>query len=196
MDFDEKSRSEEPGYSTKNRYPADLHFGLEMYKLLNSYGMYPCMASDDDVWRYIQIKVVPDLITRRWPASSENKRINDERMWSNPRRIWLKTIWWYVYLSLQDNSLEETENILKNNTSDDISQLVERSGNGYHTELYRTIMKVYGSTPHQNSNLLRRVLKLNIVRCATVIPELYDGGISAYVYGLFDYCRDNNEHST
>lgn len=188
-----ESRKNVEGFSAKNRYPADLYFAVRLYSLLNEKGMRPCDASDDDIWRYLQIRAVPDLINARWKPTDGEKRINDERMWEHPRRIWLKILWWYVHLSLQDGSLEKTEDVLKNNGSDDISQLVERAGNGYRLELYRTIMKKYGETPHQGSLLLRRVLKLNIVRCATIEPQLNPGGIEAYVTELFQYCRDNNE---
>ncbi len=193
VDLNTESKKNVKDYSAKNRYPADLFFGIHLYKLLNDCGMRPCDASDDDIWRYLQVKVVPDLINDRWKPNNEEKRINNERMWEHSRRIWLKILWWYIELSLQNNSLEDTEKILKNNSSDDISQLIERAGNGYRIGLYRAIMKQYGETPHQGSTLLRRVLKLNIVRCATVEPQLSSEKTEEYVAELFEYCRDNDE---
>jgi len=172
-------------------YASDLYFGLRMYDYLtNSLGMQPCDASDDDIWRYIQIEVVPDFVMSRWAPQDASKRVNNERFWENPRRIWLKTLWWYVHLSLQEGSVEKTGEVLKNNSSDDISQLVERSGGGYRVELYREIMKRYGSTADHNNKLLRKVLKLNVINCSTSEPLLSEDGVNNYVEGLFRYCEE------
>jgi len=104
--------------------------------------------------------------------------------------MWLKTLWWYVHLSLQNDSVEETKDILSSNSSDDISQLVERSGGGYRIELYRAIMKRYGMTADHSGHLLRRVLKLNLVKCEAIEPLLLGKNIDEYVEDLFRYFGD------
>lgn len=167
-------------------YLSDLNFGLNLYSFMNEkMGMTSSIASDDDVWRYIQMDVLPDLIFKRW-SKEQSDRINDDRFWKNTRRIWLKVLWWYVHLSLQNDSVEETKLILANNSSDDISQLVERSGSGYRIKLYRMIMLKY-SQSSRSDKLLRKVLKLNVIRCATVEPLLIESEIEAYVDSLFKY---------
>ena len=166
-------------------YPADLDFATGLYGLFTGYyKMTPAQASDDRIWRFIQMNIVPDLVYFRWKGETP---INDERMWSNPRRMWLKTLWWYVHLSLQE-SLERTKEILSGCGADDISQLVERAGSGYRIELYREIMNRYSKTDHKD-HILRKVLKLNVMMCGTVEPLLYEGGIEGYVDDLFKYFK-------
>lgn len=163
-------------------YQTDLQFALGLYQILtDDYSMTPVDASDDDIWRFIQMVMIPDIIHSRWPGSGD-KRINDDRQWKNPRRIWLKTLWFYIYLSWQ-GSLEETKVILSNNTSNDISQLIERSGSGYRLDLYREIMRQYANVNRRGS--LDQILKLNVAYCGTVEP-LLTGDIEKYVTTLFD----------
>lgn len=133
------------------------------------------------------MKVIPEIIFDRWPADDVGGNINQERFWKNPRRIWLKTLWWYIHLSLQNNSIAETKRILSGNNSDTISQLVERSGVGYRIELYRAIMKRLSISELNDRHLLRKVLKLNVVHCATIEPLLFVSGVDDYVENLFSY---------
>ena len=81
-----------------------------------------------------------------------------------------KTIWWYVHLSWQNN-INETYNILINNTTDTILQLVERPGLGYNVELYRELMKQYNNYEDSSRNLFRTVLKLNTAQMLTTVPQ-------------------------
>ncbi|KUE73068.1 hypothetical protein AUQ37_04200 [Candidatus Methanomethylophilus sp. 1R26] len=167
-------------------YSMDLKLAVDLYRYtVQSMGMTPAIASEDDIWIYIHMKVVPGIMYARWAGS---ERVNAKRCWSIGARLWFKSLWWYIYLSMQNDSLDETYEILKNNGSDDIYQLLDRKGNGYRVELCRSIMRRYGNTPNHGKILLKRVLKLNVLNCATIVPELYDGGLDAYVEMLFNRC--------
>ena len=170
-------------------YSTDLSFALELYRILTEeYGMTAVEASDDGIWRFIQMDLVPSMIYNRWPGNGD-RRINDDRQWKNTRRIWLKTLWFYIHLSWQ-GSLDETRKVLSNNTSNDISQLVERSGSGYRLDLYREIMRQYACSDYHGE--LGRVLKLNVAWCGTVEP-LLSGNLERYVSSLFDNGGNRNE---
>ncbi len=170
-----------------NQYSRNLEFALQLYRItVDEFGMTPAIASDDDVWRYIQMRLVPNLVYRRWNEAS-GKRINDERFWRDSRRMWLKSLWWYVHLSLQNGSIDETRKVLSENNADDISQLLDRPGSGYRVELCRAIMRRYSQCPDHGRHLLRNVLKLNVVRCVTMEPLLVEAGIDEYVNELFRY---------
>lgn len=166
-------------------YEFDLNFAVKLYEVLSiRYGLDPRSASEDGVWRYLSIHVVPDLVEQRWG-------LNENRYWKEARRIWLKTLWWYIYLSWQGD-LDATFKALQSNTTDEIVQLVERSGpSGYRVELCREIMGYYAHIDDQlkkrNSNLFRRVMKLNTARSKVVEPSLCIGGERAYVKELFHY---------
>ena len=171
-------------------YSFDLLFGVRLYELLNnSYNLNLRNASNDGIWRYLSLKVVPDIIYHRWG-------LRPERYWSRGRRTWLKTLWWYVHLSFQGTA-DKTFRVLKNNTADEIVQLVERAGSsGYRVTLYREIMKQYAPIAEkkkESSSLFRKVMKLNTARCKMVEPDLAAGGIEGYVRELFEYFEPTKE---
>lgn len=166
-------------------YRVDLEFGLNVYEFLTKEkNMTPVDAANDDIWRYIQMKIVPDLVMKRWKPKDKN--VNDIRFWKDSRRIWIKSLWWYVHLSYQGN-IDDTRKILINNTTDEISQLVERPGSGYRVNLCRAIMKRYSESPKHHHNLLRNIMKLNTVKCVTLEPLLFESGIDGYTEELFKY---------
>lgn len=169
--------------SNKLDYHFDLLYGLKVYEILNEeIGFVNRVATNDDVWRYLSICVIPDIVHARWG-------LNADHFYKTSRRIWLKTIWWYIDLSWRGNA-EETYEILKGNSTDTILQLVERPGIGYYNELYREIMLQYASLEDSSRNWFRRALKLNTARLITTSPELVDGGIIKYVEELFETTKE------
>lgn len=169
----------------RETYNFDLRFGLKLYRILNErYSMDLRNASDDGVWRYMSIYVIPDIVYLRWGLKAS-------RFWKESRRIWSKTLWWYIYLSWQGD-YEKTFEVLKGNTTDEIVQLVERSGSsGYRVELCRKIIAKYGEIPEEHrtrsEQLFRKVLKLNTARVKVIEPALVPGGEAEYVKELFEY---------
>lgn len=168
-------------------YDFDLTFGLELYELLNrKYHFKLRHASSNEIWRMLQVEIIPDIVFSRWG-------FNDNRFYKANRRLWLKTLWWYIHLSWNNDKIS-TFSILENNTTDTIMQLVERPGLGYNTKLYREIMKKYSenSTDDNDSRyMFRRVLILNTARISTISPELSENGIEGYVDGLYKDVMDD-----
>ena len=80
-------------------------------------------AANDDFWRYLSIKVIPDVVAERWGYE------NESHYWSKPARIWLRSIWWYVHLSWQGD-MQTTAKVLEAScfTTDSILNLEERTG--------------------------------------------------------------------
>lgn len=171
-------------YTNKLDYKFDLLFGLKLYSVLSEEVNFTVrMASNDDIWRYLSIRVIPDIVHARW-------EFNEDHFYKIPRRIWLKTLWWYIHLSWMGNE-KDTYDILKNNSTDTILQLVERPGIGYYIMVYRELMAQYSEYDDTSRNLFRQVLKLNTARLLTTSPELYDGGVTAYVNDLFSSIEGN-----
>lgn len=168
------------------KYFIELKIGLVLYGYLNlKNGFTTLLACDDDTWRYLSVIVMPDLTYWRYPDPKQGDiRINQKRFYSHTRRIWLKTLWWYIHLSWQGNS-EKTFNILKDKGTDAISQLIERTGRGYRISLYRALMKEYSLIPGQFSKIYQRTMALNTARCRTIVPILTSGGETGYVKKLF-----------
>ena len=135
-------------------YNLDLRVGIKLYELLNPINDFSIIqANDDDIWRYISVIVMPDLTFIRYPNLNEDVkvireyipdlsyaigiktekdsvRIKKKRFYSHTRRIWLKTLWWYIHLGWQGNS-KTTYEVLKNNGTNIISHFIERPGRGY-----------------------------------------------------------------
>jgi len=105
-------------------------------------------------------------------------------------------MWWYIHLSWQGTS-EATYEILKNNTTDTISQLVERTGkNGYRVEMTRILMrKHYNVTKEMSAQqrmlLFRKVSKLTTARTKLIEPAFVVGGLESYVKDLYGYFEKN-----
>lgn len=164
-------------------YLYDVSLAVPLYRLLTTkYGMAERHASNDGIWRYISIKVVPDLVLKRWGYK-------DARFWKESRRIWLKALWWYVHLSWQGDSLS-TQKILAANTTDILVQLVERPGpQGYRVSVCREIMKKLAAIPSVKNRavLFRKIMVLNTARLKVVEPALCNEGEEGYVRQLFAY---------
>ena len=162
------------------------------------------MASNDQVWIYLCVNIFPDVVHDRFPgckvkteSGTIEKNINEERFWKTRRRIYLKVIWWYIHLSMQldannDDDLEATLKVLNDNSTDEIVQIVERSGlAGYRVDVYRALMKYYSENRDKYDNtIFRRVMVLNTAKTQIVEPDLIDGGIEVYVKELFEFAKD------
>lgn len=183
VDLFEKTYSDHKVFS-KHEYEIDLDLSIKIYDYFCDLGMTPTDASKDGIWRYIQMKVVPDMIFRRWKLKDGSLR--DDRFWKQSWRLYLKILWWYVHLSYNVN-LDETRAILQNNTSNDISQLVERTGEGYRIEYSREIMRRYGLLPKEKhgKDTLSHILMMNNILCTKIDPELRGESVEEYVDGLF-----------
>ncbi len=168
----------------RSAYLADLDFGLGLYGLLKgTYGMGVRAASSDGVWRCLSVTVVPDLVDRRYGKD------HPDRFWRKGRRIWLRVLWWYIHLSWQGTAAA-TREVLKDNSTDEILQLVDRCGrDGYRVDLCRELMGLYGSLrPEQRrGHLFRRLMVLNTARTQVMEPALTPGGNGGYVEDLCRY---------
>lgn len=166
-------------------YQVDLIFGLALYEVLNEkYGMNIRLAATEGVWRYLSVCVVPDLVEKRYGKD------HPDRFWKKPKRLWLRVLWWYIYLSWQGN-VESTRKVLKDNSTDEILQLVDRCGRGgYRVNLYRELMKEYSehdATERRKKQLFRKMMVLNTARVQVLEPELTPGGNRGYVVSLSEY---------
>ncbi len=202
--------------SNKINYSLDLNVGLKLYEFLNpDSGFNIIMANDDDIWRYISVKVMPDLTFIRYPNNLEDEevikeyipnlsysngikpekgsiRLKKKRFYSHTRRIWLKTLWWYIHLGWQGD-YDKTYNVLKDNGSNIISHFIERPGRGYRESLFRLMLYAYSQLPERNDSIFRAAAKLNLAKCISVEPALTNGGEKVYSQSLFKevYAKEN-----
>lgn len=195
-DLQEFAGNVSEGNINKSDYYTDVHMGLHLYDYLwKQKGFTMRVAANDNFWRYMSIKVVPDIVAERWGYD------NESHYWSKPSRIWLRQIWWYVHLSWQGN-IKSTEQILEsgNFSTDTILNLEERTGrNGTYIDVYRMIMYFYGNLPastidefnkrirknDKHATLFRTIMKLNTAKSVVIDPALYLGGTIEYVKSLY-----------
>lgn len=174
-------------------YATDLNVGFCLYQKLNAEnGFTNVKANDDDIWRYLSCKVFPDITYIRYPSPKAGDiRLNSKRFYSHTRRIWLKTLWWFIHLSWQ-GTVASTYKVLKNCGTNLISQLIERPGKGYRLELFREIMKQY-STQKPSQAFFKSMQKQNLVNCKTIEPALTEQAEKGYVESLILQVRVGDE---
>jgi hypothetical protein len=175
-------------YKEKGGYEVDVRIGLCLYEELSKKnGFTNVLANDDDIWRYLSCIVFPDITNLRYPPSktdiNEGHRLNTKRFYLHTRRIWLKTLWWYIHLSWQGTE-NSTYKVLKDYGTDTISDFIERPGKGYRLALYRSLMKEYSKVDTKSANLFNRIQKQNLVNCRNVEPALTEGAELGYVKRL------------
>lgn len=175
----------------KENYDLDLNFALKLYEYFSSIPEFDeTIASNYDFWRYVCIKVVPDIIYKRhgWV---------DAYFYEKNVRMYIPTMWWYIHLCYQGD-IEKTYEILKGFNTDYIMQLVERPGrDGMYLNISRAIMKKLSSLPKKIQNqkingvlLYRRVLIQNTAK-ANNYNLVIEGKENDYVEELFSSCGVN-----
>lgn len=156
----------------------DVKVGLVLYRVLADAGMDVRTAADDGWWRFLSIRVLPDLVKSRWDG------VPPERFWKGRSRIWLRAMWWTVHLTWQ-GSEESTRKVLESVTTDTIVQLVERPGKGgFRVDLTRLIFEMRRlHKPSQDQ--FRAIMKLNTAQIVLKEPAFSEGGLRGYVSALF-----------
>ena len=101
-------------------YKIDYIFGIKLYVLLkNKYDFNEYLAENDEIWRYIQLMVCPKLVFYRYGN-------NEDRFYKKSRRIWLKTIWWYVFLAWRKDEQETQKMIIETDFASSSTQKMVR----------------------------------------------------------------------
>lgn len=181
----------------KMNYLLDLRVGIKLYQLMPLGKSFTVIqANDDDIWRYISVKVMPDITYLRYPNPEKGSiRINQKRFYSHTRRIWLKTLWWYIHLSWQGDECKTFE-VLRDNGVDNINKLIETPGRGYRIPLFRSMMlEYYKTSPHKVKDFAA-FTKLNNAKCVSVEPALTSGGVAVYAQKLLAEVSTKKEAET
>lgn len=165
----QKVRSECPDSIAKKDYYIDAHIGILLYDYLwRVPGFNLRAAANDDFWRYLSIKVIPDVVAERWGYD------NESHYWSKPARIWLRSIWWYVHLSWQGD-MQTTAKVLEAPcfTTDSILNLEERTGRkGTFINVYRYIMYVVKMSVKNMALILQKLIILSIFQRVLIIHQI------------------------
>lgn len=190
-------------YTSKKDYTIDCLSGLAIKAFLeqeeNDWFSLR-LAANDDFWAFLSVEIIPDIVYNRYEKSIDHYCWNTHR-----NRIWLKAIWWYVFLSWQGD-VERTKTVLlcPALNTDAIVALVERPGKGMRIDFCRTLMKFVAQISNEASEkfkkdhtikhddgkdksttIFRALMKANTALSAFIEPDLCKGGVDGYVEMLF-----------
>lgn len=171
-------------------YKLDLEFATSIYEYFNSKPWFnENVASNYDFWRYLSIKVVPDIINERHGLVASY-------FYEKNVRIYLSTMWWYIHMSYQGD-IETTKSCLEKLNTDYILQFVERPGReGTYIEITREIINRISKLPKEvlnkkvgNANLFRRILIQNTARIENY-NLILENNAKKYVDNLLQSCTN------
>lgn len=187
----EKIFSEYEKYKQANGYEKDLRVGLALYELLLSdeYKLNPIYANDDDIWRYLSVRIFLDITYLREPSSDRfGVYFSHDRVYKHTKRIWIKQLWWWVHLAWQGD-YESTYQVLIKYGSGRISQVLERAGKGYRIDVTRQLLKKMAERAGQSKvsqDDFRAMMMLYYAKMFVVEPTLVDGGIESFLDKILD----------
>lgn len=177
-------------------YDLDLELGLRFYEFMNGQPDFnEFYASKYEFWETMAVEAIPDIIADRFDVQSA------EHFYKKGSRVYPYVLYWYIHLSWQGHSLG-TKEILKNNSTDEILQLVERIPKiGVNLDFYRCLMKEYQEPCYlslkqdilnkakalgKNFTLFRLVMIKNTEKLMAFRPEVFPGGVTGYIKMLFN----------
>jgi len=169
-------------------YVYDLEFALRMYGYLSEHDFGLWQAADNGVWAHLSIRVIPDVVRKRLGG------MNEDRFYKRNWRIWLKDLWWYVYVTESDANaqfdMEESRELLTNGSQDIMFLLLDHSKGGFRPSVYYALMRKYsqvlneGKVPDGRERFFRSLLLEHQIRTAVIDPILESE--TEYVQSLFD----------
>lgn len=171
-------------------YEFDLLFGIKLYEYFMKFSddyFNEAVASNYDFWRYICLRVVPDVIYKR--HGFVNTYFYEKNV-----RIYIPTLWWFIEMSYQGD-LTKTYDCLKRFSTDYILQFVERPGrDGMYIDVVRRMFYYLSTLSMETINekkgnqiLIRRLLIQHTAKNSNY-NLVVEGKIDEYVKGLFDSC--------
>ena len=175
----------------KGGYEIDLRVGLALYELLlkDEYRLNPIYANDDDIWRYLSVRVFLDITYLREPSNDRfGVYFSHDRVYKHTKRIWIKQLWWWIHLGWQGD-VESTYEVLKKYGSGRISQVLERAGKGYRVEVTRKLLKKMAERCPQSKvsqDDFRALMMLYYAKMFVVEPTLVEGGIDSFLDKILD----------
>ena len=178
-------------YKNKSGYEIDLRVGLALYELFlkDEYKLNPIYANDDDIWRYLSVKVFLDVTYLREPSSDRfGVYFSHDRVYKHTKRIWIKQLWWWIHLGWQGNA-DSTYEVLKKYGSGRISHVLERAGKGYRVDIIRMLLKKMAERCSENKvsqDEFRAFMMLYYAKMFVVEPTLIDGGVDAFLDKILD----------
>ncbi len=185
-----EDRREHNGDRLPKDYATDLFCGLALHEFLNERGFGLWQAADDNVWRYIAVLTIPDIVHERLGGTFAKDAFSGV---ARSSRFWVRNIWWYIYLSLVESDgnidYQATEEILSRNDTDILAGVVDHQGRGFRINLFRKMMRMFdafcksGKLTRSREDVFRYLIKEYQIRTAVIDPDLE--GIEVFLKEIF-----------
>lgn len=182
--YDEIKTSLIQSERNKYEYRLDSQFGIKFYMLMkDKYKLGTRQAGSPGFWRFLSLKVIPDVVVDRCGLEHPDK------IWRKSRRIWLYVIWWFIHLSWQGDEAK-TSAVIENLSTDFELQLIDRSGDyGYRLELCRALMRKISIQGWKKQEQFRKLMVLSTAWLQTIEPALCENGENGFVDSLISYIQ-------
>lgn len=181
-------------------YMLDIELGIKFYEFINNEKDFDDIyGSNYNFWRYIAVFDIPNIVADRFGIDSK------DHFYKKTTRVYPYVLYWYINLSWQGNA-QDTLNVLRYNSTDEILQLVERPSKiGINLSFYRLLMKEYSNPKYdtlkksitakanslnKTNTLFRMIMTKHINKLVVFRPEFYEGGIEGYIKMLFNIGGD------
>ncbi|MXI85938.1 DUF6339 family protein [Sphaerochaeta halotolerans] len=104
----------------------DYVFAKSLFKNMGKY-LTPSLASDNDMWTYLNLRVFPDIVVYRWRRKKNNEySINPERFFKITRN-YCGTLWWRAYFFFDKSNEIDNWWLLKELSEDNLVAITERT---------------------------------------------------------------------
>ncbi len=114
-------------------------------------------ASDGGFWRWMSVRILPDLIYKRFGNEFSLPRFLNV---GSSKRCWPQRLYWLAWMCA-DETGQLKEDLLSVLAKTDIqSGMLERTGSGYDREMYQNILSVVGrQEPGKRAMVTRGMMK-------------------------------------
>jgi|GEM_PF-6312206 len=120
----------------------DFRASKALWEYLRGERLSLSQAADCGIWRWMAIRVLPDLIFRRFKGT-----ISEDRYLSvgAAKRCWPLRMYWMAWMCSNENGVINNDTLAVLAKTDIQSGILERTGGGYDREMYHAILSVLRS---------------------------------------------------
>ncbi|MCE9616504.1 MAG: hypothetical protein K8T26_19695 [Lentisphaerae bacterium] len=155
----------------------------------------PLMAESDassaGVWRWIALRVMPDMVLWRW-FTGDRKLARHRFCATGNLRCWPMNLWWYAWMC-SDPSGNPDDALMHILADTDLRMsILERTGGGYDRAMVQAVIRRVGQESGGRAQLVRGMMKrLTWIRSVRETGVLQDGERASLVESLVTWSRQH-----
>ncbi len=135
----------------------DLRASKALWEYLAGGRLSLSQAADPGIWRWMAVRVLPDLILKRFSGTLSQDRFQSV---GATKRCWPLRMYWMGWMCSNENGVINNEMLAVLAKTDIQSGILERTGGGYDREIYQAILLVLRSERIESrARLARGMLK-------------------------------------